>query len=559
VPVRRQGREITVTQAHRRTWWIGIAATGLAALLAGSGLSMPVAADTGTTFTVHPLPQATGVTYGAASGGRNEDIEPGIGVAPDGSFWVGSNIDVNTTADPRALGAVAGEDVWKSTDGGQTYQWVAAPFNLSNALPGAGGEDSDLQVATAKNANGFYNVYATSLYVAASNMAISQDGGATWTDITVGGIPAQDRPWLSTDGACVFYLTYHQLPLFSPVVNKYDICNLNDVGAGFTLNPVQSTTVFTSNTAPGLTNAFNKPFVDNAAGSSHLHNVYVPMEACNLQNPQDYFNNIVSTAEQIPTCPAGVNTQVEVAVSTDGGTTFSDYIVAQNTNGELQVWPTSLAVDGKGNVYVAWGDNHHAFFSKSADGGQTWFTKAVQLDKSPVGTVSYPTVAAGANGVVEVAYYGTSVAGDANDTKTMGTPGDPAAAPWHLYWAKSTDGGSTFSTLQVGGVNHTGVLCTMGSACAAGGARNLYDDFGIAISPTTGLASIAFDADQPMTSPPGAKAVDPFTAFATENAAPATTVPETPRGVLTVVLGAGFVGLVAVLARRRRRAQVPLG
>jgi hypothetical protein len=537
-----------------------VAGAAIAVLgLSGAVAAIPAArasAATPPTFTVGPLPQATGVTYGAAAAGRNEDIEPGIGVTPDGTYWVGSNIDVNTTADPRAAGALAGEDVWKSTDGGKTYQWVAAPFNPSNALPGLGGEDSDLQVATAKNSNGFYNVYATSLYVAASNMAISQDGGATWTTITVGGIPAQDRPWLSTDGACTFYLTYHQLPLFSPIVNKYDICNLSNIGAGFTLNPVQSTTVFTSNTAPGLTNAFNKPFVDTSAGSADLHNIYVPMEACNLQNPQDYFNNIVGTAEQIPTCPAGVNTQVEVAVSTDGGTTFNDYIAAQNTNGELQVWPTSLAIDGKGNVYLAWGDNHHAYFSKSSDGGQTWLTKPLQLDQSPVGTVAYPTIAAAANGVVEVAYYGTSVVGDSNDAAKMGKPGDPAAAPWHLYWAKSTDAGATFSTLEVSGVNHTGVLCTMGSACAAGGARNLYDDFGIAISPTTGLASIAFDADQPMTTPPGAAAVDPFTAFATEVAAPATTVPDVRPGLVVALVGVAGVALAVALGRRRRHGAV---
>lgn len=541
----------------RRTTARRIAGAAMGILgLAGAFASFPgsrASADSVSSFTVKSLPPATGVTYGAAAAGRNEDIEPGLGVAPDGTFWVGSNIDVNTTADPRAATAIAGEDVWKSTDGGQSYQWVAAPFNLSNALPGLGGEDSDLQVATAKNSNGFYNVYATSLYVAASNMAISQDGGATWTQITVGGIPAQDRPWLSTDGACTFYLTYHQLPLFSPVVNKYDICNLQNLGAGFTLNPVQSTTVFTSNTAPGLTNGFNKPFVDTSAGSPHQHSLYVPMEACNLQNPQDYFNNIVSTAEQIPTCPAGVNTQVEVAVSTDGGTTFSDYIVAQNTNGEQQVWPTSLAVDAKGVVYVAWGDNHHGFFSKSTDGGQTWLAKPIQVDQGPVGTASYPTVAAAGNGVVEIAYYGTSIVGDTNDAAKMGKPGDPAAAPWHLYWAKSTNGGTSFSTVQVSGVNHTGVLCTMGSACAAGGARNLYDDFGIAISPTTGLASIAFDADQPMTTPPGGAAVDPFTAFATEVAQPATAVPDLRPGVLALVIGSAGAAMSVALGRRRRR------
>ena len=517
------------------------------------GMAGRVHANTATGFTVGALPQATGVTYGAAAAGRNEDVEPGIGVGGDGVIWIGSNMDVNTSADPRTAVALAGEDIWKSTDGGQTFQWVAAPFNQTNATPGLGGEDSDLTVAPVKNSSGFYNVYATSLYVASSNLAYSQDGGQTWTVVSLGGIPAQDRPWLSADGPCTFYLTYHQLPLFAPVVNKYDVCNLTDAGAGFTLNPVQSTSVFLSNTAPGLTNAFGKPVVDSSPSSPHQHTIYVPMEACNLQSPQDFLGNVLTTAEQVPTCPSGVNTQTEVAVSTDGGQTFNDYVVAQGTNGETQVWPTSIAVDAAGTVYLVWSDNHHGYLSTSTDAGQTW-TAPRRLDAAPVQTVAYPTAASGPAGEVEVAYYGSTTSGDANDQAAMGKPGDPAAAPWRLYWARSTDGGTTFSAAQaVTSVNHTGVLCTMGSACAVAGSRNLYDDFGVAISPVTGAASIAFDSDEPLSGAPAAAAVDPFTAFATEAAQPASSTPESPLslallcGGVAVIAGAGMV-------RRRRGA-----
>ena len=508
----------------------GRVAFAFAAVVAWTVGAAPAAAFTAPAFTVGALPKAVGVPY-APSVTRNEDVEPGMGIAGDGTIWVGSNIDVNSANEPRAAVALAGEDIWKSTDGGKTFQWVAAPFNVSSSNAGLGGEDSDLAVAPEKNAGGFYNVYATSLYVAQSNVAISQDGGQTWTTMSIGSagqLPAQDRPWLSADGPCTFYLTYHQLPFFSPVVNKYDVCNPANIGVGIALNPVQSTSIFLNNTAPGLTNGFNKPFVDNSSTSAKRHNVYVPMEACNLANPSDYINNVIGTAEQIPLCPPGVNTYVEVAASTDGGSTFNVYKVADNTNGEQQVWPTSLGIDQAGNVLVAWSDNHHSFFSKSTDGGVTW-TARKQVDP-PAGTSVYPTIAGGAPGEVELSYYGTAVTGDSNDAAKMGTPGARAAAPWHLYWAKSTDGGGTFNTVQVTGVNHTGVLCTMGSACSAAGSRNLYDDFGLAISPTTGLGTIIFDADQPMTAPPGAAAVDPYTAYATEVAAAVTA---SPRPVVT--------------------------
>ena len=489
----------------------GCAAAALLAVAgaAPSGHAAPPA------FVTAPLPQVTGVTY-AAGVTHNEDVEPGIGVDPAGEIWVGSNIDPNTTGDPRALAALSGEDIWRSSDGGRTFQWVADPFNASSSMPALGGEDSDLAVAQERNSSGHYNVYATSLYLAASNVAISQDGGATWTTMALGGIPAQDRPWLSTDGPCVFYLTYHQLPLFAPVVNKYDVCNPADVGMGLTLNPVSSTQVFTSNTVPGLTNAFNKPFVDNSATSPFRHNIYVPMEACDLEQPQDYLNNVITTAEQVPNCPPGVVTQVEVAVSTDGGQTFTDQVVAHNSNGETQVWPTSVGIDSAGAVYLAWSDNLHGFLSRSSDGGTTW-SKPVQLGSAPVSTISYPTVAAGAPGHVVVGFYGTGRAGDSNDKKALGAPGDPSSALWHLYWQESTDGARTLEpAVQVSGVNHTGVLCTMGSGCAADGSRNLYDDFGVVINPVTSLTTVAFDSDQPLTPGPAAKPLDPFTAYATE-------------------------------------------
>ena len=524
-----------------------------------------------TSFTVGSLPQATGVQY---SGGqtRNEDVEPGIAVDGGGTVWIGSNIDPNTTGDPRSASAISGADIWKSTDGGRSYQWVAAPFNTSGSTPGLGGEDSDLTAAPEKNSAGFYNVYATSLYIAASNLAISQDGGKSFTLMSLGGIPAQDRPWLSADGPCVFYLTYHQLPLFTPVVNKYDACNQADIGMGLALNPVQSTQIFLQNTAPGFTNGFNKPMVDLSPTSAHRHNIYVPMEACDLQSPSDFAVNLVNTAELIPVCPPGVNTYVEVAVSTDSGATFSVYRVATNSNGEQQVWPTSLAVDRAGVVYVAWSDNHNAFTSHSSDGGVTW-SKALRVNVAPAATAIYPTLAAGPSGMVEMAYYGSRVAGDSNDATAMKTPGKPDSAAWYLYWTKSTDGGGRFTQQRVSGVLHTGVLCTMGTGCSVAGSRNLYDDFGIALMPTDARAVIAFDSDQPLGAVPAAANVDPFTAFATElplagveGCACIGTLPAGQPGLAntassraagSVAGGVAAVLLMGVAVRARRRPGAP--
>jgi hypothetical protein len=510
-------QRVGVSSAVRRLTAAGAGAAVLAVLAAGPS------AAAGRSWVVAPLPAAKGTSL--PNPPYNDDAEPGIGVGGNGSFWIGSDIDPNESGDGRTAAAVSGEDIWRSVDGGRRYTWMADPFNTvtGSQTPGLGGEDSDLAVAPARNSAGRYNVYATSLYLASSSVAISRDDGKSWTVDPLGGVPAEDRPWITSSGRCVFYLTYHQLPLFDPIVNRYDVCKPGEVGMGSALNPVQSTAIFASNSVPGLSNDFGKPVADNSSRSPDRGNLYVPMAACNLKDPADFINNAVITAQQVPLCPAGVHGQIEVAVSRDGGRTFSDYIVAPDTGSrELPVWAVTAAVDAVGDVYVAWSDNHHAYLSVSRDGGKTWTSPAGHRSPSFIrvdtqGTAVYPTVAAGRAGVVQVAYYGTSVSGDSNDQSKMGIAGSAKArARWHLYWASSRDAGRSFTVQRVSGINHTGVLCTQGSACPSGDGRDLLDDFGITISPTTGLTSIAFDADEPLRVRPAAHAIAPFTAYATE-------------------------------------------
>jgi len=534
-------------------------------LLLGAGaialgaLSLPAARVAAATpaapqFVVAPLPNPDGVTTP-----YNEDVEPGIAVDGAGTVWIGSNIDPNTGNDPRTspgVGLLTGEDLWRSTDGGRTFQWVSDPYGLTGPSSfGLGGEDSDAAAAPEANSSGKYNVYGVSLYLAASTLAYSQDGGATFQLLQLGGVPAQDRPWVSADGPCTVYLTYHQLPLFLPVVNTYDVCSPTTIVSSptLTINPVSQTQLFEANSAPGLTNGFNKPMVDTWPSSPHRHAMYVPMEACNLQSPQDFLNNMVTTAEQLPVCPSGVDTEVEVATSTDGGSSFTTHVVALNSNGEVQVWPTSVAAAPDGSVYVAWSDNHAAFTSVSHDAGATW-SAPLRINQAPVATTAYPTVAVGPDGHVDIAYYGTTKAGDTNDRTALGKPGDPAAAPWRLYLARSYDGGSSFKQYTLTGVIHTGELCTQGSACKADGDRNLYDDFGVTVSHVTGLTSIAFDSDQPPTGAPAAKAVDPYTAYASELPA-ATAV--APAATATAAPGTSGVQSASAAAIPNTSAVVP--
>src|SRR5581483_12519816 len=88
-------------------------------LVAVAGMLAPVAAHAGVPRAATPaigyLPSAPGT--GLA---RNHDSEPGAGVEPNGTLWATSTV----IHDPRG----GGQDIWKSTDRGRSWQWVAAPF-----------------------------------------------------------------------------------------------------------------------------------------------------------------------------------------------------------------------------------------------------------------------------------------------------------------------------------------------------------------------------------------------------------------------------------------------
>src|SRR5205807_946036 len=94
-------------------------------------------------------------------------------------------------------------------------------------------------------------------------------------------------------------------------------------------------------------------------------------------------------------------------------------------------------------------------------------------------------------GKVDVVWYGS--------THREAGPVDsyPATATWKVEFAQNlhaTTAGSAFTTTAATPVVHMGGVCLSGIACT--GNRDLYDDFGVAASPTTGLASIVYSDDQ---------------------------------------------------------------
>ena len=439
----------------------------------------------------------------------NQDAEPGIGVDGDGTFWIASDITPYAADDQRKdpVGLLTGGDVWKSTDGGKSYQWVANPFYaLAEESFGLAGEDTDIAVATEKNPQGFYNIYVGSLWIGATELAVSQDGGKTWSVNPLGGLPGQDRPFMAASGPCSVYVSYHWLPDYNTIVSRYDVCGATGLVPGATgsaLDPVESTELFLGGAVPGLSNRLGKLAVDNSKSSKFHGSVYQPMDAC----PDDLSD---PTGPEVALLDCPTSTEIVVGISRDGGQTFHNRVVAKTGSKTVYIWPVTMAVDDAGNVYCAWFDHGKSFINVSRDGGETW-SKSVRINSG--GSAVYPTVAAGKAGKVFVAWYGSPRKGDSNNVKIMRKPNTDPAAPWYLYTARSDDFGRTFhDETRASGVIHTGTLCTFGGGCGVyPGDRNLLDDFGVAINPTTGLASVAFTNDQP-----GGKSERVHTDFATE-------------------------------------------
>jgi len=104
-----------------------------------------------------------------------------------------------------------------------------------------------------------------------------------------------------------------------------------------------------------------------------------------------YYNRIAGTS--------GLNREVMVRKSTDGGTTFSAPVNVSNNDGQSSF--PFLALDARGRVFVVWqddtgNDQGDVFYAHSADGGTT-FDAPVNLSANP-GVSTNPAAAADALG-----------------------------------------------------------------------------------------------------------------------------------------------------------------
>lgn len=391
----------------------------------------------------------------------NVAAEPQIRADNAGNFYGSSE---------NGLGG--GTEAWKSSDGGLHYATLPSPnaaSQTSQPSVAPGGGDTDIAVAPTQNASGFFNVYVASLSLANVDVSTSTDGGRSFRLNPTGAtIPGDDREWVAADGASKVCLSYHDAATFNIDVN----CSFD------------AATTFTQ--------------FGDAIDTAHAYNID-NNEIGNLTiDPTNHyiyqtFSGIDQSDLAGSTLGQGVGYHVVyMAVSTDGGKTFSDYKVYDNPNVATSYGHqfVNVSVDRAGNVYSVYSDDHNLYYSYSTTHGQTW-SAPYQINKAPSATALMPWSVAGDNGKLDVVWYGTSYYDG-----TTAPDNYPSSAAWYVYFAQNLSAarGGSFSQVAATPIVHYGGVCEGGISCT--GNRDLFDDFGIAASPLTGMASIIYSDDQ---------------------------------------------------------------
>ena len=366
------------------------------------------------------------------------DCEPSIRVDVRGNCYVGG-----------IRGVPAGVDLWRfdlnpaSPDfdpGLQHPAYLGQPdaFAADDQTGGAdGGGDVDLAVSFPTSADSIPVITIVSLAAADVSSARSYDRGENFIlSPAVADAPADDRQWIEADGNSRLYLLYRApIPATGLFVQRSD-----DHGATY---PVASL-VSPSGTTPGYID------VNHATGA-----VYVAHSG---------------------------SASLSVGRSTDSGVTWKNTTV-DNTTAHGSLFDV-VKVGDDGTVYALWCDEKDIYLAHSTDGGQVWSQKVRVNDNRAYQTNVFPWLEAGSAGRVDVVWYGTTTASNAD------------ASDWVVLFAQSTDASAPTPTFRQQVISdHVihGSNISLGGLTGADN-RNLCDYFQIAPDPQ-GAAVVAFTDD----------------------------------------------------------------
>ena len=423
--------------------------------------------------------------------------------------------------------------IWHSEDAGKTFKWVTSATPKEGKVnPCAGGGDTELAVDTAGN------LYFNDLTLANFSTARSPDHGATFACSNT-GVPdaAVDRQWYAIDGDPTTGTGLdngagHNIYLVNDEIGPGNVeCPVSGVvnnvlamyrsplpgggaAAGIQFGPAQHVSAPLSCDEGIMGNDEVSPIAtttDEPAGYPAVKHVYVIHDDATLSRI------LIGRCYPVPYAqdPSGLQCR-DLPVATLGTIPSGGSCPTAKTGANF---PT-MAIDSAGNLYAVWSQapqdpntcqitgNTVLKYSYSTNEGTTWSAPATVPTPGLRNNV-FPWLAAGDNGRVDVAWYGTPTPADPANPD-CGTDGGGHGGPdattngiWSLYLAQTLNGHAaspTFTTPILAGEHHIhkGTIQTLiGGQC---GDRTLGDFLQLRVG-SMGEAQIAYadsnNADEP--------------------------------------------------------------
>lgn len=356
---------------------------------------------------------------------------------------------------------------------------------------GVGGGDCDTAVGGLTTAGGDTNLAVSSLSLANLTTNQSADHGDTFHAVANSASVQNtgvDRQWNAADtGLGQVYMTVHD--------GANEIQVYSSIDGGYTY--LQSGQAID---ATHLVNAQQNNHFGGLVVNPVDHKLYLAYIA-----PSAAGNNLPENQVMLA---VGDPCAVSCTPGTPAVTTWTDHVVftGDPATGNFAHDFPGIAVDKAGRAYVSWTDTNHMFVAhESSPGSVDAWSAPVQADSTGEHSTMFPWMVGGADGNVDLVYYGSQLAPTAASCPTgaSGTLGDGQGVnnncfnQWSVRFSQSIDGGVTFGDSAASAINHLGSICDQGLACTVPtviGDRSLLDFFQVDLDPLGG-AVISYESD----------------------------------------------------------------